>query len=370
MIPRSFLVAGVAGVAALGLHLGGVTAGLVPEPAQTEGGTVATADLGSAFEDLTQGTQTPEKAETLTALDVTEAPEKPEADPVEQAEPETMEKPEAETAETPEAEDSPETAEPVETEKAEAEPAEKVAADTVTAAPAEEATMAEGGTAVLQQTAEPDAETAAVSAGAAEPAEKVEAAKPEAMKPETVTPEPVKPTVMAAVPPEEVVQPVPELREMGPTDKPTLRPQARPEPKPEQVAQPKAAPKPKAAPQGNSTKNASKGSSSDRKTDTGAQGATAQAKAGSTGNAAAANYPGQVMRKIMRAKRGRLNARGAARVSFRIASNGALQSVSLSRSSGSSQLDQVAVQQIRRAAPFPPPPAGAQRTFSVQIKGQ
>ena len=88
------------------------------------------------------------------------------------------------------------------------------------------------------------------------------------------------------------------------------------------------------------------------------------------GNAASSNYPGLVMRKLSRAGKPRVNARGAALVAFTIGGNGRLASVSLARSSGSSELDRAALRLVRSAGPFPKPPQGAQRSFSIQIKGQ
>jgi protein TonB len=76
------------------------------------------------------------------------------------------------------------------------------------------------------------------------------------------------------------------------------------------------------------------------------------------------------MRRLSQAGRPRVNARGTAVVAFNISGNGGLASVSLARSSGSSALDQAAVQLVRGAGPFPPPPEGAQRSFSIQIKGR
>ncbi|WP_299550618.1 energy transducer TonB [uncultured Tateyamaria sp.] len=89
-----------------------------------------------------------------------------------------------------------------------------------------------------------------------------------------------------------------------------------------------------------------------------------------TGNAAASNYPGKVMRQLQRARHPRVGDRGVATISFRIASNGGLSAVSVARGSGSNDLDRAAMQVIQRAAPFPAPPAGAQRSFSIQIKGR
>ncbi|MRU16607.1 TonB family protein [Roseovarius sp. A21] len=144
----------------------------------------------------------------------------------------------------------------------------------------------------------------------------------------------------------------------------------RPTPEPKRKPQKKTAkPKAKPAEQGNATRNARAGEA------TGKTKATAR-QSGSggnqkeTGNAAASNYPGLVMRKLSRAGKPRVNARGAAVVAFSIGGNGRLTSVSLARSSGSSSLDRAALRLVQRAGPFPKPPRGAQRRFSIQIKGR
>ena len=62
-----------------------------------------------------------------------------------------------------------------------------------------------------------------------------------------------------------------------------------------------------------------------------------------TGNAAASNYPGLVMRRLSRAGKPRADARGSAFVAFSISANGGLAAVSLARSSDSSALDQAAL---------------------------
>lgn len=88
-----------------------------------------------------------------------------------------------------------------------------------------------------------------------------------------------------------------------------------------------------------------------------------------SGNAVASNYPGKVMRRLARVKKVRGVGRGKAEVAFKIASNGGLDGASLRRSSGSSAFDRAAVRAVQRAAPFPPPPAGAQRSFKILITG-
>ncbi|MEM6618247.1 MAG: TonB family protein [Pseudomonadota bacterium] len=158
----------------------------------------------------------------------------------------------------------------------------------------------------------------------------------------------------------------------------------RPRPRPAAIAA-KAPPPPDAAPaprrtvrteasaprqrQGNSERDSRRGSAQ------GAETATARTQgqrpaAGQSGNARASDYPGQVMRKIQRVPRPRSSTRGSAIISFTIAASGGLVSAGVARSSGSTQLDRDALRVVRRAAPFPPPPAGARRSYQVQIKGR
>tara|TARA_R110002110_G_scaffold21148_1_gene84266 strand:- start:4664 stop:5644 length:981 start_codon:yes stop_codon:yes gene_type:complete len=144
--------------------------------------------------------------------------------------------------------------------------------------------------------------------------------------------------------------------------------------KPAQVAnrkpQPTAKPAPRAKPApGNSERNARAGEATGQREAVARQSGTA-GRQQAAGNAAASNYPGLVMRKLSRAGKPRVNARGTAVVAFSIAANGGLSSVSLARSSGSAELDQAALQLVRGAGPFPEPPAGARRIFSIQIKGR
>ncbi|KEJ88489.1 cell envelope integrity protein TolA [Sulfitobacter donghicola] len=124
-------------------------------------------------------------------------------------------------------------------------------------------------------------------------------------------------------------------------------------------------------PRGNAKQNNKKGSATgtNKRASTKAQGRKKKASA-SAGNAAASNYPGQVMRRISRVRKPRVNSRGTAVVSFSISSSGGLSRVSIARSSGSAALDNAAKGVIRKAAPFPKPPRGAKRQFSIRIKGR
>ncbi|MCL4066571.1 TonB C-terminal domain-containing protein [Pseudomonas sp. GX19020] len=99
------------------------------------------------------------------------------------------------------------------------------------------------------------------------------------------------------------------------------------------------------------------------------QQASAASSAGS-GQAAAKNYGASVMKKVNRTRKKSGGDRGTAVVSFTIADNGSLAKASISRSSGSAKLDDVALDHIRRSAPFDPPPAGAGRTYSFKFEGR
>jgi protein TonB len=61
-------------------------------------------------------------------------------------------------------------------------------------------------------------------------------------------------------------------------------------------------------------------------------------------------------------------AQGVVVVTFGVSSDGAAQDTRISQSSGNAALDNAALQTIRRASPFPPPPPGAPRSFSVPIR--
>lgn len=265
------------------------------------------------------------------------------------------------------------------------------------------------GTLTAEQAEETPRETtesiAPQPAGQTEPAEPIEpertkVVKPRtptetanATKPDTVMPlpaqdaAPVAPALVAApksqsVPLEQIAPPPPlEALEQSQPDntavKRSLRPQLR---NPEFAAKIKTRNTSKQAKEtpvktdtrsakGNSAQNAHAGVATGKATATARQsGENGQTKG--TGNAAASSYPGLVMRKLSRAGKPRVNARGAAVVSFTIGDNGNLSALSLSRASGSSALDGAALQLVQSASPFPKPPEGARRSFSIQIKGQ
>ena len=85
---------------------------------------------------------------------------------------------------------------------------------------------------------------------------------------------------------------------------------------------------------------------------------------------AAAQYPQLVNRHLSRLRRPNTRFNGATVVSFTISGNGGLAAFSVARSSGNAAFDRLALAHIQRAAPFPRPPAGAQRQFNVTIRAR
>ena len=55
-------------------------------------------------------------------------------------------------------------------------------------------------------------------------------------------------------------------------------------------------------------------------------------------------------------------------IAFTVAEDGSLESSEVAQSSGSAPLDQAALTLVQNAAPFPIPPAGANRSLSITIK--
>lgn len=70
------------------------------------------------------------------------------------------------------------------------------------------------------------------------------------------------------------------------------------------------------------------------------------------------HYPAQALRR---------GAKGVATIGFVLDGSGCVAAVSLLRSSGEADLDAEGVSLVRRAAPFPPPPPGAQRAFAIEV---
>jgi protein TonB len=76
-------------------------------------------------------------------------------------------------------------------------------------------------------------------------------------------------------------------------------------------------------------------------------------------------YASQVWSRLARHKP-RAGQRGSASVSFTIGELGALRGAQIARSSGNARIDQLALQTVRSAAPFPAPPSGAV-SYTIRI---
>ncbi|SKA38715.1 energy transducer TonB family protein [Consotaella salsifontis] len=99
-----------------------------------------------------------------------------------------------------------------------------------------------------------------------------------------------------------------------------------------------------------------------------ASAASAASRPSQAGNAAVSNYPGQVARKLRRSVSAPRGAEGTAIVAFTVMADGGVSGVRLVRGSGSSGGDRAALAAVRRAAPFPPIPAGAgRRSWNFQV---
>lgn len=90
------------------------------------------------------------------------------------------------------------------------------------------------------------------------------------------------------------------------------------------------------------------------------------------GNSQSESYKGLVYGLIGRAQSfpdsaKRNHESGKAVVAFTLDDRGAIVSLSLAQTSGYADLDAEALAMIQRVAPFPPPPAGAQRSFAAAI---
>lgn len=153
----------------------------------------------------------------------------------------------------------------------------------------------------------------------------------------------------------------------------SIRPQSRPQVIERQAEQRQQQPQTQPTQQvqpGNSQQNAVAGNETGSNQATTTQQSSNTGQSASVGNAAASNYPGEVMRIISRVSRPRVGSRGTVVVSFSIAAGGGLSGLSVFQSSGNARLDQAALRMIQRAAPFPPPPVGARRSYQISIQGR
>lgn len=85
----------------------------------------------------------------------------------------------------------------------------------------------------------------------------------------------------------------------------------------------------------------------------------------SASRGSAINYAAKVRARVASRRPGGAGQRGTVVVSFGVAPSGGLAYARISRSSGSGALDRRVLTAVRSAAPFPRPPPGATRQFSI-----
>ena len=356
MVPSSIRAKGAATALSVMALAAGLMLGVRNAPVEMAGGgAAAPSQLGSSFADLAAGTETAEPVETVQTAD----PVQPTA-PDEAADPAEPTPPEPTHSEQP-----PESAEPVE-----AKPTEQPAPQETpqpTAVPETPTPTVPVQTADPTLPAMPD-----VAADSPAPVEPVQATPPEPVEPvetppaETAPPPEAETITGESLPPGVVVSSRRPPTRSDEFEDAHRRPDPPPQPDPAPTRQAQSQP----ATQARGNADRSERAESQANTGGSSSGASARRQATQAGNAAASNYPGEVMRRLSRVPRPSVRAAGSAVVSFSVAGSGGLGSVGIARSSGSGALDRAAVQLVRRAAPFPAPPPGAQRSFSITIAGR
>ncbi|MGB0659192.1 MAG: TonB family protein [Mangrovicoccus sp.] len=88
------------------------------------------------------------------------------------------------------------------------------------------------------------------------------------------------------------------------------------------------------------------------------------------GGKALKRYQANVLRKIDRAPKRGAGAKGSAVIGLGIGQDGRVMVLKVVKTSGNPQIDQIALQQVRRAAPFAPPPHGGTVKFTLRVKAQ
>lgn len=88
-----------------------------------------------------------------------------------------------------------------------------------------------------------------------------------------------------------------------------------------------------------------------------------------SGGQASSSYKAEVWHHLLRYRRPNVVGPGSAFVGFTLGLGGGVTDLSIVRSSGSKRFDGEAMQMVRRAQPFPKPPADVGRAFVFEIKG-
>lgn len=195
------------------------------------------------------------------------------------------------------------------------------------------------------------------------PPEKREAVKPETVAAQpTVRPEPVVPKPAQAIKPVETVETVTPMEELARVPTPVAKPKQKTREKPRKTSAGTRAAK--------SDVNNKSGKQDGKKSAKVASSGKSTKKSASrnAGNAVASNYPGKVYARIARTRQRNAGGRGVAQIRFNISSSGQAVHISVARSSGNTRVDRAAIAHVKRASPFPKPPAGAQTRFVIPIE--
>jgi len=308
MIRRGPAVAGLALAVSVALHAGGLVVLAPDPPAALAGGPPQLAMIGNSFEDAAAGRLAPSEVRAEVA-------------PV--AVPEVTPVPTPEATATPARSPMTETVRPQDAPRATPAPPSRIEASPVTAP------IPPGPSILVPTTPAAPAPQAATA-----PPERIAARdRPEPQTPDADTPRP-QPRGARPVQTAEVPRPPPPAPSGS-------------------AAQDSRAGQTGGAQQGNAVQ--------------AAQGGAAQSA--SDGRAVAA-YPQLVNRHLGRLSRPNARFNGATVIAFSIAPGGGLAAVQVAQSSGNAEFDRIALAHVQRAAPFPPPPPGAQRSFNVTVRGR
>jgi len=255
----------------------------------------------------------------------------PEEVVAENVQPETVQPTEVQPAEVP-----PETAEAVEPQPVEpTQEVTRVSPETVTAAEPE----------VL--TSNVPAEASVVQPMATEVPEEVPPVEP--AETAQALPEPVQP--------EEAPTPMPKPKAVQPVEKPEV---VKKEP-------PKKVVKKVAGSQGQNKQDSRRGASDGTEAANSDRNSQAASSNSGIGTAEKANYAGKVRSRIRRAIRTPRGIEGNVMITFAVSGSGGLSSARVSQGSGDPKVDQFALDAVRRAAPFSPPPGGQSMVMTVPI---
>jgi len=242
----------------------------------------------------------------------------------------------------------PETVQPTEVQPTEVTPETVEAVEPQPVQPAQEVTRVSPETVTA---AEPEVLTANVPAEAS-------VVQPMA----TQVPEEVKPAETAeALPepiqPEEAPTPIAKPKAVQPVEKPEV---AKKEP-------PKKVVKKVAGSQGQNKQDSRRGASDGSESANSDRNSQAASNNSGIGTAEKANYAGKVRSRIRRAIRTPRGIEGNVMITFAVSGSGGLSSARVSQGSGDPKVDQFALDAVRRAAPFSPPPGGQAMVMTVPI---